>query len=148
MNFFTPEWHGGEMSDDEAERIPAAYEAYVRGLSPSLPADALRLVNDISLHDGMLRGVRRGAGVLELVIRAGDQEIGNFDAELTYGDPQVSPPDERFLEGSVGQRDVELLYDEFEGFGDACWAHRFLFWPYCEVSVRFTAFAFARDGSP
>jgi hypothetical protein len=148
LKFFTPEWHGGKMSDEDAERIPAAYEAYIRSLNPSLPDDALRLVHDISLHDGLLRRMRRGSGMLEVVIRAGDQQTGYFDAELTYSGAEVSPPEERFLESVVGRRDVELLYDEFDALGSVHWTHRILFWPYREVSVRFAAFALRVTTAP
>ena len=140
LKFFTAEWHTGELSDEEADRIPIEYESHIGALRPSLPGDALRLTHEITLHDGLIRRVEHRSGVFEMVVRAGDQQTGYFDARLLYGGAEIAPPDKAFLESAVGHREVELLYDEFDSGATGSWIHRILFWPYREVSVQFTAF--------
>ena len=139
MRFFTREWHGGAMPDAEAERVVSMYEAHLTALGPRLPSDARRLQTEVRLHDGLLRAVKSAAGRVELIFRAGDNSIGYFDARLSYDDASLSISDEQFLANATGRRDVELLYDEFDA-ADTYWVHRFLFWPYHEVSVHFGAF--------
>jgi hypothetical protein len=139
LKFFTEAWSTGEMPDEEAAGVPAAYEAHLRELAPPLPADARRLVNELSLHDGLLRSVSRTPHLLEILVRAGDNQTGYFDAHLRYGGAEVTEADERFLRGAWGQREVELLYDEFDS-ADSGWIHRISFSPYREVCVRFAAF--------
>lgn len=142
MRFFTRAWHGAEMPDAAVERVAETYEAHLSALGPRLPNDARRLWTEVSLHDGLVRTVERAANRFEMVFRAGDNRTGYFDARLSYEDVGVSPSDEQFLRSAVGRRDVELLYDEFDS-ADTHWVHRFLFWPYHEVSVHFGAFTLA-----
>jgi hypothetical protein len=147
VRFFTRAWHGGEMSDAEAERVVSMYEAHLAALGPRLPGDARRLQTEVSLHDALLRGVEGAADGFEVSFRAGEEGTGYFDARLSYDHAQLSPADEQFLRTAVGRRDVELLYDEFDG-ADAQWVHRFLFWPYHEVSVHFGAFRLVVTPAP
>jgi hypothetical protein len=128
------------MPDDEAARIPAVYEAHVESLVPPLPASALRIVREVSLHDGLLRSLSHAQSTLELSFRAGDQQQGYFDARLRYTGAELTRESEQFLRDIVGDREVELLYDEFDAVGDdKRWVHRFLFWPYHEVAIQFGA---------
>ena len=148
MRFFTPAWLDGELPDDVAEQIPATYSAHLTALGPDLPHDAHRLNTDVSLHDGLLQAVDRAASRLELVIRAGDQVTGYFDARLAYEDARLTTADERFLSSAIRRHDIELLYDEFDS-ADSHWVHRLLFWPYYDVTVQFRTFTLAvtrRDG--
>lgn len=135
------------MSDAETERVPSMYEAHLAALGPRLPNGAWRLQTEVSLHDGLLRTVERAANRFEMVVRAGDNSTGYFDARLSYDDVSLSSADEQFLRNAVGRRDVELLYDEFDA-ADTHWVHRFLFWPYHEVSVHFGAFTLAVTPAP
>lgn len=140
MRFFSPAWHRGDLPDDEADRVPDAYEAHIKALVPPLPATAQRLVREISLHDGLLRTLSSDGSGLELMFRAGDQQRGYFDARLHYARAEMTAEDGQFLRTIVGARDVEVLYDEFDSAGEGeCWIHRLLFWPYHEVSIRFGA---------
>jgi hypothetical protein len=139
LKFFTAEWHAGKLPDAEADRIPIEYESHIGALLPSLPSDALRLIHEISLHDGLIRRVERRFDVFEMVVRAGDQQAGYFDARVLYDGAEMAPPDEAFLESAVGRPEVELLYDEFDSGATGSWIHRILFWPYREVSVQFKA---------
>ncbi len=124
------------MPDAEAERVPAAYLAHFSALGPTVPDAARRLTKEVSLHDGLLRGVERGSGRLELLLRAGDQQVGYFDAWLQYDEAGIDEADAQFLKSAIGRRDIELLYDEFDAH-ETGWVHRLLFSPYHEVSVRF-----------
>ena len=128
------------MPDEEADRIPTAYEAHVRELAPALPAPARRLVRETSLHDGVMRRVSHEGDTLDMLIRAGDQQTGYFDARLRYAAAQVTAANEQFLRTIVGNRDVELLYDEFDSAGDGKqWVQR----PrnHKNISPRFTSSA-------
>lgn len=136
MKFFSREWHRGDLADDIAEQVPAAYLDHLRSLQPPAPPAAIRLAEEISLHDGLIREVRRDRANLRLVVRAGDLQVGYYDAALVYEGAVLSPQDEGWLDASVGDRDIEVLYDEFDAGSDGTWIHRFLFWPYHEVAIR------------
>ena len=111
-------------------------------LGSSLPDAARRLWNEVSLHDSSVMAVERAPNRLEIVLRAGQNQTGYFDARLRYEDVVLSPTDEQFLRNAIGRRDTELLYDEFDS-SDAQWVHHFLFWPYREVVVQFGALTLA-----
>ena len=125
------------MPDAEAEKVPAAYLAHLAALGLTVPDAARRLANEVSLHDALLRGVERTNGRLELPFRAGDQQVGYFDAWLRYDGAGIAEADAQFLQSAVGRRDIELLYDEFDSH-EGGWVHDLLFWPYYEVSVPFS----------
>jgi hypothetical protein len=128
------------MPDVEAEQVPAAYLAHLAALGPSVPDAARRLANEVSLHDGLLRGVKLTNGRLELLFRAGNQQIGYFDVWLKYDGVGIAEADAQFLQSAVGRPEIELLYDEFDRH-ERGWVHHLLFWlpgrQYHEVSVRF-----------
>jgi len=142
MRFFTIAWHSGEMPDDEAAAIPDAYESHIRALVPSLPPDALRLVRAISLHDGLIRQASFTASAIDILIRAGDLQVGYFDARLHYVGGAISQADSQFLEGATDDSNTEILYDEFDS-AESGWIHRILFWPYREVLIQFAALELA-----
>jgi hypothetical protein len=137
LRFFTQAWHRGELPDEKPDSVLRAYQAHIEAISSALPRGAVRLATDVSLHDGLLRRVRCDSRSLELMIRAGDQRHGYFDAQLSYGGTEVTQEDLRFLQDSVGRRDVELLYDEFDLLSEHRWEQRMLFWPYREITVMF-----------
>lgn len=128
------------MPDAEAEQVPAAYLAHLAALGPTLPDAARRLAKEVSLHDGLLRGVELTNTRLELLFRSGDQQMGYFDARLRYDGVGIASEDAQFLHSANGRPDIELLYDEFDRH-ERDWVHQLLFWPpgrqYHEVSVRF-----------
>jgi hypothetical protein len=141
MKFFSPAWHRGHLSDHEAARAPAEYETHIERLVPPLPAAGRRFVREISLLDGLTRSLSVERDTLDLVFRAGDQQVGYFDARLRYTGAELTSDSESFLRAIVGDRNVDLLYDEFDSAGDGKeWIHRFLFWPYHEICVRFAGF--------
>ncbi len=57
MRYFTRGWANGELSEEESERVVQAYREHVKGLSPRLKPDMLRLVNEVNLHDGLIESV-------------------------------------------------------------------------------------------
>jgi hypothetical protein len=150
LKFFTTEWLMGDLSDAEVERAWPAYEAHLIALGPRLPKDARRLWTELSLHDGLVRAVGRTESRLEVIVRAGSNQVGYFDARLAYGDVRLSPIDEQYLRSAIDRRDVELLHDEFDSSGDL-WVHSLLFCEgprpvtYREVSIHFGAFTLAVD---
>jgi hypothetical protein len=137
MKFFTEAW----MRGDGPSNAQALYEAHISAMSRPLPQDAMRLVHgEVNLHDGVLRRVEWSSSGLELQVRAGDLQAGYFDALLSYGRALADVEDEKFLRESVGRRDVEILYDEFDTSETGGWVHRLLYWPRREVRVRFETF--------
>ena len=89
------------MPDADAEQVPAAYLAHLAALGSTLPDAARRLANEVALHDGLLRGVERRNGRLELLFRAGDQQTGYFDAWLRYDGVGMTTEDAQFLQSAV-----------------------------------------------
>jgi hypothetical protein len=138
VKYFSKEWHGGDMPDSQAESVPAAYRAHLDWLRPLLPEGAVRL-SQLNLHDGLIREVFRRGAELHVVVRAADLQVGYFDARIAYGSAVVSHDALSFLEGAVGRRDVEVLYDELDVADGGAWKHSLLFWPYFEIAVRFDA---------
>ena len=128
------------MPDAAADKVPAAYLAHLGALGPTVPDAAHRLASEVSLHDGLLRGVELTNGRLELLFRAGNQQIGYFDAWLKYDGVGIAEADAEFLKSAKGCPEIELLYDEFDRH-ERDWVHHLLFWlpgrQYHEVSVRF-----------
>ena len=105
----------------------------------AVPDAARRLANVISLHDELVRGVKRTDGRLELLFRAGDQQVGYFDAWLSYHGAAIAKADAEFLKSALGDPEIELLYDEFDRH-EKDWVHDLLFSiperQYHEVSIR------------
>jgi hypothetical protein len=139
MRFFTEEWHSGEMADEAAVRVHSEYAAHIEALRSSLPEDVLLLVYEVNLHDGIVQSVSHPDNELFLVLR-GENQIGEFDAHLRYGNPAVSKNDLAFLEQAAKHPRIVLLYNEFDRL-DGSWIHRMLFWPHHEVTLEFTSFS-------
>ena len=129
------------MRDEGPSNAQELYEAHIEGLSRPLPEDAMRLVRgEVNLHDGLLSRVEWSPIRLELQFRAGDLQVGYFDALLCYGNPVTDVGGTTFLQEIVGRRDVEVLYDEFDTSEDGRWVHRMLYWPQREIQVQFESF--------
>jgi hypothetical protein len=109
LRFFTRAWLDGDIPDAEADKVPAAYLAHLAALGPTVPDAARRLASEVSLHDGLLRGVELTNGRLELLFRAGDQQVGYFDAWLKYDGVGVAEADAQFLRSADGCPQIELL---------------------------------------
>lgn len=141
MQFFTPEWRDGELSDVEYERTFERYEAHFRALRDRLPDELRQFLESVSLHDAMVRKASLERRVFRLSLRAGDLQAGYSDVlaeyrevELLDGIPSVAEvlnaPDAEIIESEAGIAEATL----FE--------HRILFAPSGELRVRFRSFSF------
>ena len=127
------------MPDDQAELIPSAYRTHLAAISEFLPAKALQLETNVSLHDGLVHlfDYRPVVTSLRLQLGVGDQQIGYGDLDLMYSGAHIDPSSVTMFEEALGDQTVQLLYDEFDGSAAAC-AHSFLFWPKGEATIKFT----------
>jgi hypothetical protein len=139
MKWFTRQWQSGDPSDDESEKVVAAYWAHVESLLPRLPATVRALAQGMSLHDGRIRRclVDSPGSKITLTLRCGELASGYFDLELTYCDVVMLGKTLKQLKSVAGDPSTEALYDEIDSGGQGRWVHRILFWPYREVSVQF-----------
>jgi hypothetical protein len=149
MRFFTKAWHSGDMSDERADDVRAAYQSHLASILPELPNAFRSFVQTVSIHDALVRAVRlnRDAAVLELELRAGDQQAGYFDLCIRYCGVQLDV-DSRVLAKIAEDDEFEALYDEADLAAGAGYEHRWLWWPYQEVNIRFTEFEYAVTPSP
>ncbi len=145
MKFFTREWHAGEMSDEESERIVSDYWAYIDTLLPSLPPSVATLAREINLHDGLIHRVliQPEQKQLELGLRCGDLQVGYFNLDLTYSEVRMDLLDIPFLQGLAQNRQTEMLYDEVD-LEDDDYVHRLLFWPEGEIAIVFRGLQIVR----
>jgi hypothetical protein len=142
MRFFTPEWHEAELPQADTDATFAAYERHLEAIWPRLHATVRVLAGGLPLQNALIRRVvlDRAAHELRLELRAGDEETGFFDADLTYLAAIVDAADVQRLAEAARDPDSELLYDELDLGGDS-YIHRLLFWPYRECEVLFDALA-------
>jgi len=146
MRFFTREWCSGDLHDEDAERVPELYAEHLRGLRDRLPPRVLSFAEEINLHDGLLREVvlDEAARTLRVRIRAGDQQVGYYDADLLYLDVAVGPRTVHILEKMRRDARYELLYDELDADESRQVVHRLMFWPEDEVEIRFRDLSWRR----
>jgi hypothetical protein len=149
MQFFTPEWHRGELPEADAEAIVPAYQRHVERLLPNLSTPMRVLAAGLGLHDALIRRVvlDRAARELRLELRGGDQQLGYFDLDLTYLGAIVDAADVATLAAAAraertGER-AEVLYDEVDLVigSPGRYLHRLLFSSYREAEVLFDALA-------
>src|SRR5262249_5892200 len=146
MKFFTRAWCDGEMSDEEADRVPELYAAHLRAIRSRLPFRVRRFVDDVNLHDGLIREVVLSDAdhTLRITIRAGDQQVGYYDAELVYHDVETEPATVAVLDRARGSDSYELLYDEFDASEADRLVHRFIFQPEGEAAIAFRDLSWQR----
>ena len=77
-------------------------------------------------------------------IRAGDQQVGYYDADLLYLDVALEPRTIHILEKMRRDARYELLYDELDADESRQVVHRLLFWPEDEVEIRFRDLSWRR----
>ena len=143
MRFFTSAWRDGDLSDDDYEQACVAYDRRLDDIHDVLPAKLSEFIATVSLHDAEVRLARaQRDGTFRLGLRAGDQQRGYVDVDLTYEGVEALegvPSIRRVLNRS----DVEVVRDEVDvasppdGF-----EHRLLFAPEGEILVRFKNFDF------
>ncbi|HEU4699129.1 MAG TPA: hypothetical protein VFS40_08115 [Gemmatimonadales bacterium] len=147
MRFFTPEWHEADLPQAETDAVFSAYERHLNAIWPRLHATVRVLAGGLNLQNALIRRVvlDRTARELRLELRAGDEEAGFYDVDLTYLGAIVDAADVALLAEAARDPDTELLYDELDLSGGAggaeAYLHRLLFWPYRECEVLFDALA-------
>ena len=144
MRFFTPEWHGGDITEAESDAVLAAYQRHVAEILPQLHATVRVLARELALHDARVRRVvvDRPGGEVRVELRCGDRQAGYYDLDLVYLDAVVDARDATELAAAARDPRSELLYDEvdvIDGAGEAAYLHRMLFWPYRDVEIMFRA---------
>lgn len=139
MKFFTPAWHGGDLTDAEDAQVVPGYQAHVRRLLPMLPPGVQRLAAwELGLHDAVIRRMvlDRGADTLRWELFCGDLQRGYFDVALTYSGVRMAALDAALLAELCRGR-FEALYDEVDRTEEGACVHRVLFYPYRELEVVF-----------
>ncbi|OAB63284.1 hypothetical protein AY599_06675 [Leptolyngbya valderiana BDU 20041] len=151
MEFFTFDWwwagqHGG---DEHPAAAFDRYRAHLDTIRDRLPADALRLEDELSIHDARLVSldVATQARTLTLVLDGDDGHGGPRRFTLGYTGVRSfhsAQSDEPALSGPAGYGD--LGYGEVHLAGDA-FEHRFLFSTGIELRVVFGGLTLSlRDG--
>ena len=145
MKFFTKAWHAGDMSDDRVDEIRADYLSHLATVLLALPRQFRSFAETISIHDAQVRSIRldRTSGVLELELRAGDRQVGYFDLTITYRGVQFDSLDSHALAEIAAGTEFEALYDEVDVAQHGGYEHRWLWWPYRDLNIRFAAFEYA-----
>src|SRR5689334_16982704 len=99
MKFFTPEWHGGDMPDEEADRVPLRYQEHLASVAHSFPPSVRGLARELNLHDALVElvTVNAPAREVELHLRCGDLQAGYFSLRLRYQGVQADRLDQAAL---------------------------------------------------
>ena len=138
MNYFTPEWHRGDVDEHPAKK----YRAHLVPLLRQWPTPVRMLANSISLHDGLIRKFTWDTqeAALFLRLRCGDLQVGYFDLDLHYSGVVHSPLDRAWLLALSANKTSSALCDELDE-EDGRFVHRILFISYRRVrrSRRFRA---------
>jgi hypothetical protein len=147
VRFLTRDWHAGARSDAESEATAAAYSAHRASVLPLLPVRFRIFAETIDIHDAMVRAIRLDllADTLRIDLRAGDLQQGYFDLSLRYGVVDASTIDRRALALIAQDPNAEALYHEVDIAANGRYEHRWLWWPYQELDVRFVEFDFATE---
>jgi len=84
------------------------------------------------------------AHTLRLRIRAGDQQVGYYDADLLYLDTTPESQMVAVLEKMHREPGYQLLYDELDVDDSNQLVHRLMFFPEDEVSICFRDLSWQR----
>ncbi len=134
MRYFTRAWYSGESTDDAVSR----YELRLQEIVAQLPPAVRVLALECNLHDALIQKARWNPGgkVLEILLRAGDLQVGYFDLLLRYHQARIRSPATAELARIVEDPYTEVLYDEVDIDGEDA-THTWLFWPAGELEVGF-----------
>ena len=146
MRFFTRAWCDGDVAEEEADRVPQLYAAHLRSIRSRLPFRVRRFIDDINLHDGRIREVQLSDAdhTLLIRIRAGDQQVGYYDADLVYHDFEMESATSAVLDKARANDSYELLYDEFDTAEANRLVHRFILRPEGEALIAFRDLSWQR----
>jgi len=150
VRFFTRAWHAGETSDEEATAVAEAYREHRASVQPKLPERLGTFVETIDIHDARVREIRLDASTatLQVDLRAGDLQAGYFDLGIRYGGVDLAALDRTMLASIAQDPHAEALYDEVDVTPGGWYEHRWLWWPYRDLDVRFRSFDFAVEPRP
>jgi hypothetical protein len=139
MKFFTRNWLGGDMSDEQANAIAPAYRRHLETLDLPQPLRDLVALNP---HDARILGVDHdpSANTLTVRLRGGDLQAGYFDARLHFAGVSIRPADA----AALARAGVEILYDEVDRPAPGGYEYRLLLHPTGEVAFHFNNVAIAR----
>jgi hypothetical protein len=142
LKYFTRQWRHGDCSDHESEATVAAYRAHIDRLLPRLPQSLKTLVQDVSLHDGLIvRGdLDRRRDTFSLELRCGDLHVGYFDLELRYRGVNLGRLDVALLAKQARDPGIEILYDELDVVSEDRYLHSILFSTDDEIQIEFSTF--------
>jgi hypothetical protein len=144
MRFLTSAWHAGEFSDERSDELLREHRAHATAVLPRLPVAFRAFAESVSIHDALVRQIRldRRAATLQLDLRAGDQQVGYFDLGIRYSGVLLDTIDIGTFRAIAQDPDAEALYDEADAVSASVFEHRWLWWPYRELVVRFADFAY------
>ncbi len=145
MKWFTTEWAGGELSEDEDEARRTDYLSHVQAMLPRLP-EALRPftgepdeMGHVTLHDGRVEWWPLDeARSFTVQVICGYLQIGYRRLIIQYrGQVEIFGASESDVAGWLNDAETEFRYDEVDVASDGRFEHRFLLWPRGEFGVRF-----------
>jgi hypothetical protein len=150
VKFFTLEWRGGGLSDEEFDATVERYAAHLAALVPTLPPVLQGLARDPALHDAIF-----GAGTLDhrlrrllLSLRCGDRQMGYEDRELVYDGVDISRLDREVLAAAIHDPGTELVYDEIDRGETRPYVLRILFWPDRIIEICFETLSMSSEPRP
>ncbi len=143
MKFFTREWLCGDMTDEQAGEIAAAYWRHIDKLDLPEPVRELAHLNP---HDAYILDVEHEAAgrVLRLRLRCGDLPMGYFDALLSFSGVTIPSAHLARLVEARRPAEFEILYDEVDRADAGRFEYRLLLHPVGEVAILFEDAAIAK----
>lgn len=140
MRFLTPDWHRGNLTDEETDHVEAQYAAHRAAFARSVSGPLREIASGPSLHDALIVYVEVNRTTRAVVLRllAGDQQRGYFERTIKYEGVDLDNLDTRSLAVIARDPASQLLYDEVDALGSGLYSHDLLFWPqYREILLRF-----------
>lgn len=142
MKYFTLDWWCGSQSGEILSDPAESYRRHVDAIRGQLTPDLLRLEDDVSLHDGVLRRVRLDASgrELQMIVDTDNGSGGTRSLRLRYCGVSVFESlanVDRGLPGPAGYGDLGYLEVHVAGHA---FEHCFLFSTGIELRVQFRTF--------
>jgi hypothetical protein len=149
MKYFSREWHGGDIPDEEVEAIRERYWAHIASIADALPEPIRELATAMNLHDGLVQElvVDHPRSSVEVLLRCGALQGGYLDVRLEYAGVPTTALDVAMLQEMAADPKSALLYDEVDR-SEPGYVHRILFWPYRETEIHFSSLRMTREPKP